>query len=63
MNVNDLTLAQKAELNNNGTKYGLAAGEFMNFLNRDVREREDIRRAKQEEEEKQTMSVSPSAVD
>jgi len=58
VNVNDLTIAQKAELNNNGIKYGLGVGEFMNYLDQDAQERDDIRLAKLEAEEKLTMSVS-----
>jgi len=53
-----MTFAQKAELNVNGTKYGLAGGEFMEFLNADLEEKEQMRLAKLQEEEKQAMSVS-----
>lgn len=57
VNMDDLNYAQKAELNISGTKYGLSAGDFMNYLNADLEEKEEIRLAKLQEEEKQTMSV------
>jgi hypothetical protein len=56
--MGDLTYAQKAELNLCGTSYGLTAGDFMNYLNGDLEEKEQIRLAKLQEEEKQAMSVS-----
>lgn len=57
VNVNDLTIAQTSELNQVGTSYGMAPGSFMTFLNNDVQEREQMRTAKLQEEEKQAMSV------
>lgn len=56
--MDDLTYAQKAELNVTGNKYGLTGGDFMNYLNQDLEEKEQIRLAKLHEEEKQAMSVS-----
>lgn len=58
VNVKDLNLAQQAELNCGGVKYGLAAGDFMRHLNAELREKEEMRLAKIQEEEKQAMSVS-----
>lgn len=57
VNVDDLTHGQKAELNNFGTKYGLGVGDFMEYLNGDLEEKEKLRLAKLQEEEKQAMSV------
>ncbi|CAG7732412.1 unnamed protein product [Allacma fusca] len=56
VNVKDLNLAQQAELNNGGVKYGMSAGDFMRYLNADLEEKEQMRLAKLQEEEKQTMS-------
>lgn len=58
VNMGDLSFAQKAELNVCGTKYGLDGGDFMSFLNADLEEKEQMRLAKLQEEEKQAMSVS-----
>ena len=58
VNVKDLNLAQQAELNCGGVKYGLAVGDFMRHLNAELREKEEMRLAKIQEEEKQAMSVS-----
>ncbi|ODM87944.1 CLK4-associating serine/arginine rich protein, partial [Orchesella cincta] len=55
VNVDDLTQGQKAELNNYGTKYGMGAGDFMEYLNGDLEEKEKLRLAKLQEE-KQAMS-------
>lgn len=55
--MDDLTHGQKAELNNFGTKYGLGVGDFMEYLNGDLEEKEKLRLAKLQEEEKQAMSV------
>jgi hypothetical protein len=63
VNMDDLTFAQKAELNLNGTKYGLEGGEFMEFLNADLEEKEQMRLAKLQEEEKQAMSVCSFIID
>lgn len=57
VNLDDLTHGQKAELNNHGTKYGLGIGDFMDYLTADFEEKEKMRLAKLQEEEKQAMSV------
>lgn len=57
LEASEFTPAQRSELNNHGTKYGMGELDFMRFLDEDLEEKENLRLAKLEEEEKQAMSV------
>lgn len=55
--MSDLNSLQKVELNNSGTKFGLKNVEFLKYLTNDVKERENLKLMKLQEEEKQHLSV------
>lgn len=52
LDVDQLTADQSAEMNENSTKYGMVGDDFISFLHQDKEETEQLRLAKELEEEK-----------
>ena len=58
-----LTNQQQHELNVAGLEYGLNAQDFMDLISRDLEEAEELRLAKEHEDEKAMYSVSQVHLD
>lgn len=53
-----LSNTQQQEMNTSGVEYGLNQDDFMSLISRDLQEAEELRVAKEHEDEKAMYSVS-----
>ena len=53
-----LSNTQQQEMNSSGVEYGLNQDDFMSLISRDLQEAEELRVAKEHEDEKAMYSVS-----
>ena len=62
MDVSQIGPQQAHEMNVYGAAYGMCGNDFFTFLTRDIEEKESLRQAREQEEEKAMYSVSESLI-